>query len=70
MSIRKQYKLAYSLLRSTTWDIRTFKITTMGLGIDQTARINALLSYRDSQSIDDIGVSYRDLLAEIHKESQ
>lgn len=61
MTIREQYKLAYSLLRSTQWDFRTFKIVCQINNVDSDARIRALISYNNSRLIDEIGEGYRNL---------
>lgn len=62
MTIREQYKLAYSLLRDKSysqWDFRTYKLTCKSFEICDTARLAALNSYLTSLLIDEIGESYR-----------
>lgn len=59
MTIREQYKLAYSMLRERSWDYRTYRIICDSSGIDEAIRLSALRSYQNSRLIDEIGLNYR-----------
>lgn len=61
MTTKQQYKLAYRLLRSDSWDYATYGTVAGDMGITVDSFIAALRSYRQSRLTDEIGESYRNL---------